>query len=109
MLNLNEIIAQTLANGGGTFPAVEDGYMVGGVVPERTCTPEEFERVLYDFVAEHGHNLGGAHIGTWIDNGVVYLDVSENVADQEEALNLARERGERAIYDIRNGESIFVE
>ena len=53
--------------------------------------------------------LPGETFGIWREDGVTYADFSEHVSDFNDALNLARERGEIAIWDWEAGEAINVE
>lgn len=51
------------------------------------------------------------YYGTWKDEedgGKVYYDISENIQDKEEALRIAKERGELAIFDLETFESIYI-
>jgi hypothetical protein len=52
-------------------------------------------------------------IGAWVDvvedpAGIAYLELSDVVKSKQVALELARARGEKAIYDFANSESIYV-
>ena len=52
-------------------------------------------------------------IGAWVDdvedpNGVAYLELSDVVKSKQVALELARARGEKAIYDFANSETIYL-
>ena len=50
----------------------------------------------------------GAYIGAWIDNGVLYLDISKHVKSKRKALKLARKNYQLAIYDIKKGKSVYI-
>lgn len=52
----------------------------------------------------------GMYLGGWRDgtDGQHFLDVTQIVPDQAQAMALARQRGERAIYDFGNGREIRV-
>ena len=45
-------------------------------------------------------------IGGWIDNEVVYLDISEQIFDKREALELGYKHNQLAIYDANEGKVI---
>ena len=45
-------------------------------------------------------------IGGWIDNEVVYLDISEQIFDKREALERGYKHNQLAIYDANKGEVI---
>jgi hypothetical protein len=49
---------------------------------------------------------GKNYLGTWLNEGKVYLDVSENIMDRAEAIRLGQERNQLAIYDVVAGDSI---
>lgn len=93
---------------------VRAGYAVA-VHPER-------ERVLTDpvgvgdliaYVVQVADALAlpGRVFGGWRDpqTGRMYLDVSAIIADYSDAVSLARESGQVAIFDLTAGESIRVE
>lgn len=49
--------------------------------------------------------------GTWLDkedNNKLYCDISTNIIDYKEAVDLAKKRGELAIYDVEQQCSIYV-
>jgi len=52
--------------------------------------------------------LQGRNVGAWIDNDLLYLDVSEIVTDRDEAIALGRTREQIAIWDLRKNESIYL-
>ena len=52
-------------------------------------------------------------IGAWVDvvqdpRGMAYIEISDVVKSKQIALELARARGEKAIYDFANSESIYL-
>ena len=52
-------------------------------------------------------------IGAWVDvvkdpRGMAYLEISDVVKSKQVALELAKARGEKAIYDFANSESIYL-
>ena len=103
------IYRETLRAGGYTHRAPEDlfagRYVIGGVLthvePVDTFTPE----VVQGFSLLHAR---GRSFGTWVDGVNVYLDVVTFTDDEDEALRIARERGERAVYDSATGQSLAV-
>ena len=51
------------------------------------------------------------YYGTWLDvedNNKLYCDISTNIIDYKEAVDLAKKRGELAIYDVEQQCSIYV-
>ena len=52
-------------------------------------------------------------IGAWVDvvqdpRGMAYIEISDVVKSKHVALELAKARGEKAIYDFANSESIYL-
>jgi hypothetical protein len=47
-------------------------------------------------------------IGLWLDNGIIYIDISRVIQSKENALKLAKEQNQKAIFDIKNNKVIFV-
>lgn len=56
------------------------------------------------FVADHGDDLrqDGAYLGGWVDGGRLYLDVSHNIPDEDEAMRYARDNHQLAAYNVTN-------
>lgn len=48
------------------------------------------------------------YLGAWKDGATVYVEVSQVFRSRGEALRVAADRGERAIYDLRNRRDIPV-
>lgn len=47
-----------------------------------------------------------AYIGTWIDDGTVYVDAVSLHSSREDALAVAYARGEAAVYNLATGETV---
>lgn len=48
------------------------------------------------------------YIGLWLDNNIMYIDISINIQDKTEALEFAKYNKQLAIYDIINNNSIYL-
>ncbi|MFD7015865.1 hypothetical protein [Streptomyces sp. NPDC059928] len=112
-LTLAEQCHTIIREGGLTFspfsPAPTCGYMVSIAGSERTVPlddfgPENLAAYMGDYMA--GVAERGLFFGAWIDEGLVYLDLSMNVADRSEAEAMGRLESQLAIFDIANGEVI---
>lgn len=111
----------TLRDGGGTFnfngePAsIESGYIVGGFskcykisckgVNTSLCEYRFIDHVN-DLIEELPVNLEGLFIGTWVDNGIVYLELSRHFGTLAVAIQAGKIREQDAIYDVVNDVSI---
>jgi hypothetical protein len=97
-------------------PNPTDGYMVGGkvepwVFPSESYSPTEAIQFANQY-RNHLANNPRLFIGGWKEPGVnknVVLDISEHIMGFQEAVDLARIRGERAIFDLRAGQDIIIE
>ena len=114
---LYSVVEDTLANGGLTIKPFqnekpETGYMVALEGYElQVPVSEFFTGIVADYIGEHAQKLmanPALCLGTWVNEGTVYLDLSENVASREKALELGRERGQLAIFNLANMEEVTI-
>ena len=110
-LTIGGTLDATLTDGGGTFdtatlqPITAGAWAVGGSMPGTTLRPTDY-RAYADLLrtfAEHYIDIlssGARYVGTWLDDGVLYIDAIDIIEDTDEAIRLASERGERAIYHL---------
>lgn len=96
------------------------GFMVstvaGPVLPSLNFYPNEKEwtegkalKTIHDFVVYELPRVGpDTYFGSWLDTetGKVYVDISKNIQDIDEALNLGISRNEIAIWDVINNREI---
>lgn len=128
--------SRTLATGGVTLDMSTldlathtHGYYVGGAsnyagvqIPAVVMPVQEFtlERVKYELgyayaeqinldpIGGNGTGIPSALIGTWINEGMVYVDIVNHFADRDMAIVAAAIRGELAIWDIASNEELFI-
>ena len=114
---INEILKGIEANGGITYNisqgnlAGTDNYAVS-IYPDReviTEGPVDFDR-LENFIINNEDLLNDPKnsFGSWINNGKIYLDVIVTVPNKEEALRLAHQNNQLAIFDLKNMQEIPV-
>ncbi len=116
MINTKELLNKIFADGGfsvqvasGLIPS--RGYMVSIQGCEEVYYSEDVtDDTIPGYITRHVKQLlhPGAYLGAWLDGIEVYLDVSINVASLEDALNLARNNSQLAIYDLASDESIYL-
>lgn len=53
-------------------------------------------------------NKKGLFIGLWLDNEIMFIDVSIHIIDYLKALEVARNNDQKAIYDLKNNNSIYL-
>lgn len=117
---MQEMKNRTEANGGATLhlPSGEydrytTGYYVGGYAkavtfPLEGSTVADYVLAAIDVISSVPAGKRTGNLGSWIDTetGTVWIDASEHYTDRTEAMRVAAERGELAIWDIANAEEI---
>lgn len=88
-------------------------YVVGGVVPARifpigTARPVIRAAVPAMLEVARAESHAWDTLGYWEDGGAVYVDLGDTWHMLASALDVARARGEKAIYDTVTGECIPV-
>lgn len=112
-MNLTQIKHAVKMNGGATLTSELDGatlnggYMVSlhGHELKTSIDLLTFEMLEdYKQIAE----CNNAYIGFWMDGADLYVDVSINVHEEAEALKIAQDNKQLAIYNISKGESVYL-
>ena len=131
--DIRQAYINTLLDGGFTRLAdgsinPTEGYIVGGVIEPTTmystCSPNptihyaQFQELWrkYDLqLDEYTSNLYEAvmGVGTWIYKNrymsyKIYFDLVQHISDLDRATEVAKERGEIAIYDCTNQKEILL-
>jgi len=99
------LVTRTLMEPGATIslfgsPAPIDGFYVGGAV-ESLVFPD-LHAVRFGPVRELLEGATSDYVGFWTDDdtGQVYFDLVDWYQDEEEALKVARDRNELAIWSV---------
>jgi hypothetical protein len=92
----------------GEYAMVSRGYWVGGGAKTLIVNPKLERKIAFNDIWHWLNDLPKEvrFIGWWLYRGKYYFDATELVIEKDEALRLAKERGEFAIWDIMNGEEI---
>lgn len=121
MKNKEQFIASTIENGGATMnPVTGDvptsGYVVSMAGNEQTYKlfGNEVVKVILvsgavdlyvkENVVELSHPEN--YLGSWIDDGMLYLDISKIYESEHDALREAVANGQKAYYDLDNAKTI---
>ena len=132
MKNLKEFVAAIIENGGATYNlanggTVDKGYMVSKKGFEMKFQPEvdvtqavcqfileeskvDVTQAVCQFIKEFGFELYEVEnfMGAWIDEGVLYLDVSNNFAKRSDAIREGYKNEQLAIFDVVAQESLYL-
>jgi len=107
----------TLMDGGYTLWKDEktrlSGYVVGGVCTEADCITvatarftELFDIYLHKLDIRNEYRTLG--IGTWVEFERVFFDIVQHVDNEQDAIDMCIERGEKAYFDILAQKSIYI-
>lgn len=121
----------TMKHSGGTFTAMgtpielRHGFVVsldpdrGKVIPVREFAPTTLtvfvlnnQNYMLDYNTQHPEPMHGFKmIGTWIEDDEVHIDVVNVFAtkDVDRVIDLARQHGQKAVYDFSTRKAIDVE
>lgn len=90
----------------GEIASLKDGFMVSLYGYEKVIKDIKYlELAQVKSYLKKAKKLD-AFVGFWIDDDKVYLDISVNIGDKKEALRIARENKQLAIFDCSNMETI---
>lgn len=112
-MNLQQFYTDTL-NGGATYNIItgeynpKKDYFVSLFGREKRIKEEDFtQTTIKDFINDNVTLLNDVnYLGSWADNGYIYLDVSVRVDSLEDALKLGYQNRQLAIYDANKGKVI---
>jgi hypothetical protein len=112
-MNLRAI--DILNNGGCSyslmFGPINSGYAVSVEGREEKIPVKSFGDLdIKNYVLENSDllSLENYFLGAWVDGSTVYLDVSERFLNKDQALAEATARHQKAIYDLKEGETIWL-
>lgn len=113
---LDKIINEAIKNGGATLTATLDNatlkynYMVSLYGYEKTFKVDDVEGLKEGLKAYQKKATGkkDLYIGLWVNDGLVYLDLSVNICKKNDALRIGKQNKQQAIYDIKNNKDIKI-
>lgn len=112
----NEKIMEILENKGATLDYnlnnfnSDKGFMVSIKGQEVKVNKNDIEEIKKEIEKKRDFigNKKGLYIGLWLDNNIIYVDVSIHIIDYLEALEVARDNDQLAIFNLENKESIYL-
>lgn len=101
-----KIVESTFKNGGYTYSVQDGRYSVGTGKKSVIISKENFnENTLKNAIRE----LRAIDFGTWLNEGKIHVDSVTVFHQYEIAYDTAKERGEIAIYDLKENKEIFID
>lgn len=109
-------IKKIIENGGETLTKelkkaeLNKGFMVSLEGTETQTQGDDYQAIKQAIkdkqeIIKDNNNM---YIGLWLDNNIMYIDISINIIDKAEALEFAKYDKQLAIYDIINNDSIYL-
>jgi len=114
---ITEILEKTKKNGGVTYNLVTDSYKTKGFAVSIYKSREVLiynkltEKNLVRFIAKNGELLYNDRfncLGTWVNKGITYLDITRVVKTKQLAISIAKRNKQIAIYDLEKECEILV-
>lgn len=111
---LNELKQSILLNGGLTVNEhlnevnLSSGFMVSLAGSETILTNINDLTIKLLNKYKKIARSNNAFVGFWIDNNNLYVDVSINIINRAEALDIAKNNNQLAIFDLKNNSTIYL-
>ena len=112
----NEKIIEIIENKGATLDSnynnfnSDRGFMVSIKGQEVKTDKNNIKEIKKEIEKkrEFIQDKEGLYIGLWLDGDIIYVDVSIHIIDYLEALEVARNNDQLAIFDLKNKDSIYL-
>lgn len=111
--DIETVVTSTFENGGGTFDPISldpfspsSGFFAskkGFSVAEDKFSPELLTNALQTMEL-----TSGEYLGTWVEEGRVYIDPARWFEDEDTASRFATQNGQTAIWDVAQEKVIYV-
>lgn len=115
MLN-DKMIKTIIKNGGATLDCnynnfnASAGYMVSLYGYETKISINNIEEIKKEILKkmELIRTKKGCFVGLWVENDLLYIDISKHIEDYNKALEVARNNQQKAVYNLKNDKSIYL-
>lgn len=102
-----------LKNGGasiknGLVKNLKSGFMASYENHENIIKYNKNESLILQMIKDYVKQFKNDYIGLWLDNGLIYIDVSKRFTSKKACLDFARKNKQLAIYDNKKGCSIYL-
>ena len=86
------------------------GYMVSLKGQEVKVNKNDIENIKKEIEKkrEFIKDKKGLYVGLWLDDDMMYIDVSIHIINYVKALEVARNNEQKAIYDLQKNDSIYL-
>lgn len=111
-----EDIKKIIKNGGATLTSelkkaeLKNGFMVSLEGTETQTQGNNYKAIIKAIEEKQKliKDKNNLYIGLWLDNNIMYIDISINIINKVEALEFGKKNKQLAIYDLVNNDSIYL-
>jgi phage antirepressor YoqD-like protein len=109
-MNLKELLKKGGATLTKDLKALEknEGYMVSLLGYEKTYNFNQLKELEQNIKEYQKQLKNNEYIGLWVDNNIIYLDISKHYIKKEKAKKAGIKNKQLAIYDLRKNKSIYL-
>lgn len=106
---MNKIeVRKIIENGGATLNRKGEAvsFSRGYQVSKKDCYKITVENVdkIAEAIKELLNSIGkNDFVGVWVDNGAVYVDISENIKNRSKALHVGHARKQKSVFEWSTG------
>ena len=88
----------------------ENGFMVSLKGQEVKVNKNDIEEIKKEIEKkrEFIKDKKGLFVGLWLEDDIIYIDISIYIVDYLEALEVARNNEQKAIFDLQKNDSIYL-
>ena len=112
----NEKIIEIIENKGATLDYnynnfnSENGFMVSLKGQEVKVNKNDIENIKKEIEKKKDfiQDKKGLYVGLWLEDDILYIDVSIHIINYLRALEVARNNEQKAIYDLQKNDSIYL-
>ena len=109
-------IKKIIENGGETLTKdlkkadIKKGFMVSLEGTETQTRDNDYNAIIQAIASKQEliKDKNNLYIGLWVDNNIMYIDISINIIDKVEALEFGKKNKQLAVYDVVNNDSIYL-
>lgn len=100
-------------NGGATVAAdgsialLNSGFMVSLAGYEKKSTIKNLSLKVINQYLKQAECLGG-FAGFWVDDDILYIDISKNIINKQQAIAEGLKNKQKAIYNIKENQSLYL-
>ena len=107
---------EMIENGGATLDknyndfSSNVGFMVSIKGQEVKVNKNDIEEIKKEIEKKRDFikDKRGLYIGLWLEDDILFVDVSVHIVDYLEALEVGRNNDQKAIYDLKKNESVYL-